>query len=189
MKNFTRLSALVLLVAILSGCGGEAPADAPATDDPVSVSGDPASTTTDTPAFPETSEALEANLTTYRLDMDKLERWERAVEHLQQLSDAHPELEDTWRNRDADSASFDELIALIEDEPLARQALDDAGTSPREYVLTTLALVHAMTARAAEDLGEFAQGIVVPEEVNPENVTFVREHDTEIQRLFAGMEE
>lgn len=184
----SRLRLLPLAAAlILAACGDDA-ADAPGADAPA-VEAPGTANPLDPGASP--GQALtddEAALASYTLTMERVEAWSRASQNLQRLAEEDPALAERWDAENADAESFDEMIAQIEAEPRARAAVEEAGISVRDYVLTTMALLQAMFAQAAMDM---TQDAPVPEGVNPANVQFVRDHQAEIQALFeaAGLEE
>lgn len=176
-RLFPLLAALTLVA-----CGGDT--DAP----------DPVAPAAEAPARPAPTDAPadagvdEAALAAYTLDMDKVERWQRAAENLEQLTAENPGLQESWDAEAADAESFDDMLAQIGREPEVRRAIESAGLSLRDYVLTNLALLQAMVAQSALEMNP---GSPAPEGVNPENVAFVRENRARLEAMLesAGMEE
>jgi hypothetical protein len=168
----------LLLSFALAGCGDEA-ADAPETSD-----ADAATDAADAPEAPGVPNPLdlvddEAALASYTLTMAGVEGWRRASQNLQRLADEDPALAETWQTENNDTSTIGDMIDRIENERRARQAIEEAGISVRDFVLTTFALVQAMFAQAAVEMGQ-----ALPEGVNPANVEFVREHRAELEAMF-----
>jgi hypothetical protein len=189
----------LLLALTLAACGGDV-ADAPGTPDaeadagatpdaPGAPADDAAEPPADAPAdVPAGTDPLdlgdgEAALASYTLSMERLEGWRRASQNLQRLGEEDPALAETWQSENADTGSINDMIRRMEAEPRVRRAVEDAGISVRDYVLTTFAIVQAMFAQAAVEAGQ-----PMPEGVNPANVAFVREHQAEIQAMFQEMQ-
>ena len=188
MPRALRLLALLLALP-LAACGDDA-ADVPATADVENPAASPADAL-DAGALPDARDLLgspedEAALAAYPLSMERLERWQRAAQNLQEVATANPALAATWEAQNTDAESLDEIVGRIEREPEARRAIESAGIAPRDYVLTSMALIQAMFAMAAVDMGQ-SEG--VPDGVNPENVAFVREHRADIEAMMTAMQE
>lgn len=81
--------------------------------------------------------------------------------------------------------SLAEMEAAVKKHPAAMSALAREGLSPRDYALTTMALLQASMIEG------FSQGKVdtknLPPGVNPENILFVREHKAELESMQKAM--
>jgi hypothetical protein len=128
-------------------------------------------------------------LGTYPLTMDKLNRTTKAAQNIEAAEKADPTLEDRWQkdndgNNDLDDISTDlpELIARIEAEPTVRRAVESAGISPRDFVLTTFAIMSASVASEMRKSG-VKQDSGLGSHVSDDNVAFVTAHKQEIATL------
>ena len=118
----------------------------------------------------------------YELRMDRVRAAFRANQLMAQAVDADPALRDRL-SASADAGqevSLDALASRLSDEPQLAAALHTAGISAREHALLTLALMQASLAFAMQEQNPRA---VLPEEVNPKNVAFIRSHQTELKQL------
>lgn len=193
---------------LLAGCGDDAEtasADAdsaiavvvadsgvPAFNTPAPQAAAPADSATAAPAAPQsaaardsaTAQALRAPvsgpvnvqvLAQYQLSMEGLRKLVRAGQALGQLQARRPELRDSMRLEAFDPNAIYQKLNSIPD---VRQAIGQAGMTPREYATATAALMQAAMVRQMR-----AQGMSPPVEVNEANVRFVDENWDEIQQL------
>ncbi len=127
---------------------------------------------------PTAAAGTEVELGDYPLQMERVRGWARALENLHDVAEEDPQaLERAEMDPDA---SLGETVARIEAEPQVRQAIERAGISIRDYVLTGLALFQAMFMAEAMEAGTIQS---IPEGVNARNVEFVRQNRAEIERL------
>ena len=136
-----RRSALLvaLVVAAAAGCDEPGDRESPAaalavdqaTDDAVSVG--------------ESAREIAA----YRLTTERVERWFAAQDELDALVASDPAIEArlrgarTWRGGEA---ALGDAAARLEREPAVRAAIEGAGLSTRDFVMTALALHQALLA-------------------------------------------
>lgn len=151
-----------LLVATAAACGGagerESPAGAiaveQATNDAVSVG--------------ESAREIAA----YRLTAERIERWFLAQESLDALVASDPGIEArlrgarTWRGG---ATALGDAAARLEREPEVRAAIEGAGLSTRDFVMTALALHQALLAAGPGGPPELRR-------LAARNVRFVSEH-------------
>ena len=130
----------------------------------------------------------ERTLGTYSLSMDKLNKAVKAAHNLEAAEKADPGLEERWQKSGGDNDMDDirtdvpALIARIEAEPAARRAVESAGLSPRDFVLTTFAIMSASVAAEMKKAG-VKQDSGIGSQVSDENIAFVTAHKDEIKAL------
>lgn len=117
------------------------------------------------------------DIETYRLTMDKVNRFYEA--HREgTIAAGNRAQSDTLE----DLESIDQLVKEIEREPKVAGAIRQAGLSPREFVVMSLALMSAMMAHEVlktvpnADVDSLAREMEIP----AANIHFVREHRAEI---------
>jgi hypothetical protein len=136
-----------------------------------------------------------ADVTSYRLTMDKLDKFYAAQRNLALKAKAmSPEEREAMRRDDSDEASgsgsLDDLVRRIESVPQMRDAIRDAGLSPREYAVLTMSLLQSGMAasvikmRPKDDPDSLAREM----QANIENVRFVQEHEAELTRRQKALE-
>lgn len=88
-------------------------------------------------ASPDARDALTSPID-YRITEDNFSRWQEAQENLDQLPRS------SIRSSPASGrTAVDRAVARLQSSPLARQAIESAGISVREFVLETIALAQA----------------------------------------------
>jgi hypothetical protein len=125
------------------------------------------------PAPPEPITPEEAQRHT--LSMENIRKLARAGAELAQLQQRNPAMRDSMAVRSADPNAILERLSNV---PEARAAVGRAGMSPREYTLTTIALMQAAIVSQAR-----MQGQAPPIPAHEENVRLVTENFEEIQTL------
>ena len=93
-------------------------------------------------AAPAARASLPASVRDYEVTDERYRQWVAAQRALDALPDLPPPPRlDAWRVTQAD---IDRAVSYLEGEPRARQAIARAGLTPRDYVLTTVALDQAL---------------------------------------------
>ncbi len=130
-----------------------------------------------------------ADVTRYRLTMDKYDKYLAAQRNIMmKAKDMTPEqrkaMEERNDARDSNNANLDEMTRNIEAEPMMVSAIRDAGLSPREYsVLTVSIMQSAMAAGVAKMRPSDNQDSLIREmKANPENVKFFQANEAELTR-------
>ncbi|HEX6039602.1 hypothetical protein [Longimicrobium sp.] len=118
-------------------------------------------------------------LETYNLSMDRVRQLVRAGQNLAELQRRRPDLADSVRMQAFDPNAIYEKVNSIPD---VRNAVAQAGMSPREYATATAALMQAVMVRQMR-----AQGMRPQVQVNEANVEFVDEHWSEIMQIAQSM--
>jgi hypothetical protein len=127
----------------------------------------------------------------YRLSMEDVNRWMQANRNLAQLSEKlereHPEMmDDTEESNGSGTGSFDDYEASIDRVPGARDAIEESGLSVHEFAVVGWALIQAGMAQYAVEQGADPKELAAKAHINPENLTFAREHQAEIAKLQTG---
>jgi hypothetical protein len=148
------------------------------------------------PAGASSTDADLADLSRYRLTMDKVDRYFVAQRNLfQKVKDMSPaEREALEKSQDsvADAdANLDDMVRNIERSPVMRDAVRDAGLSPREYVMVTMAMFQAGMAASVIKMrpNDNQDSLAREMKVNPENLKFMQEHEAHITQKQKAMEE
>lgn len=125
------------------------------------------------------------DISRYELTMERIDRIHAAQRNIAlAIRDMTPAEREAMENTGDGNATLDEFARDIESNPKIRQALADAGMSPREYATATMAMVSAAMAASAlhmrpdEDQDSLARAM----HANPDNVRFLRENEAELAR-------
>lgn len=182
-----KLSAACLLLALAACAKQETPPPETTAAPAVGPAEDAAAAATAAPqdAAPETGapETGTLNPGTIELTMPRVERWLAATAKIGGLVEKDPSLEDVTA-MDA-SESIDTYVARLESHPGVAAAIASAGTSPRDYALTSAAVTAAMFAQGMLEAGAIKQ---LPEGINQQHVDFIREHKDEIAAKMKALE-
>ena len=123
----------------------------------------------------------------YRLTMEDVKKWGAANASFARLAEKlkaeNPDADEEEGEELGPNATFDDMEASIERVPGAREAADEAGMSLHEYVLISWALMQARVADMAVEQGANAKELAAKAHIHPDNVSFVREHRAEIEKL------
>jgi hypothetical protein len=127
----------------------------------------------------------------YRLSMEDVNRWMQANRNLAQLSERlereHPEMaEQAEAVEGSGMGSFDDYEASIDRVPGARDAIEESGLSVHEFAVVGWALIQAGMAQYAVEQGADPKELAAKAHINPENLTFAREHKAELAKLQTG---
>jgi hypothetical protein len=123
----------------------------------------------------------------YRLTMEDVKRWGAAnasfARLAKKLKAENPDAGEDDGEELGPNATFDDMEASIERVPGAREAAEEAGMSLHEYVVISWALMQARVADMAVEQGANPKELAANAHIHPDNVTFVREHRAEIEKL------
>ena len=130
-----------------------------------------------------------ADITKYRLTMDKIDKYLAAQRNLaQKAKELTPAqraaLEARNENSGDPNQSMDEMVRRIEKEPIMVDAIKDAGLSPREFMMITMSMMQtAMAASVAKMRPNDNQDSLIREmKANPDNIKFYNQNEAEITR-------
>jgi hypothetical protein len=144
-------------------------------------------------AGPSKADADAAEVAAYRLSGATMKKVEDVVTRLSAAAAKDPafrnELSALGGSDDEDEdeasgpASLDDMVALVNASPEFAKILASAGLASREYLLFTFALLQAGLAESLSDPGaKLPPGTSA---VLAENIRWVREHKSEVDRLTA----
>lgn len=131
-----------------------------------------------------------ADVQSYQLTMDKVDKFLAAQRNLALRMKAMPPAEREAMKARAEAAgangddSMDEMVRKIEAEPALAGAVKDAGLSAREYAVITMSLLQSsMAAGVLRTRPKDNQDSLVREmKANPANVRFIQQNEAELQR-------
>ena len=134
---------------------------------------------------PKVQEALKVEA-----EIDTLEKKDDLSEaeqkRLDALRDRQEQLEDSIDNPlGGDVSTLAEMETRIRQYPPLVQALQKENMTPREYARFWMAFIQAAFAHGFKKSGMLKE---LPPGVNPENVTFMEEHATEIEAMQKELE-
>src|SRR5690348_15694328 len=187
MLSIRQSATLLALTAVLAACTKSD--KAPSASSPPSNAA-AAAAPTPSAALPSSGLSVidEATLHDFRLSDDKVAHTIRANDNLAALMKAHPELEaqmEAMTDGPNDPKSLSEFIDRIDGVPAVHQAIESAGISTRDWVLTL------MTGMSAEMSYQFRNsGLAQKREstVSPENLSYVAGHRAQLQALTKSAE-
>lgn len=174
-------SSFILALCLAVACSGDR-----------SAPGDSSSAATQSGAARSTGDDL-ADVTAYRLDMDKIDRWLAANRNgavaMASLSPAEKRAIAEQEDRDEDQ-SLDGMARQIEANPHMAKAVRDAGLSPREYALISMSVVQSGMAAAVLQMrpNDNQDSLVREMKANIDNVRFMRENEAVIRQKREKME-
>jgi hypothetical protein len=121
----------------------------------------------------------------YRMTQDDLTGFLRATENLKALDERDTfDLSEHLARADTGALNVDGMTAAFESEPRVRAAIEDAGLSPRRYVVFMFALIRAVVGAAlAGIVGEDALADM-PDAALKHNIRFFLDNEA----VFAAME-
>ena len=135
-----------------------------------------------------------ADITKYRLTMDKIDKYLAAQRNLaQKAKELTPAqraaLEARNENSGDPNQSMDEMVRRIEKEPIMVDAIKDAGLSPREFMMITMSMMQtAMAASVAKMRPNDNQDSLIREmKANPDNIKFYNQNEAEITRKSSAL--
>jgi hypothetical protein len=128
----------------------------------------------------------------YELTMDRMDRYFAATRNMAvAMKGMTPEQRERMKaSGDADT-SLDAYAAQLEREPVARDAITQAGLSTREFAVLTMAYLQAGMADAVLQMRpdiKNADSIAREMKANPANVRFVRENKAALESKFKALE-
>ena len=123
----------------------------------------------------------------YRLTMEDVNRWGAANASFARLAEKlkaeNPDAGEDDGEELGPNATFDDMEASVGHVPGAREAAEEAGLSLHEYVVISWALMQARVADMAVEQGANAKELAAKAHIHPDNLSFVREHRAEIEKL------
>lgn len=141
------------------------------------------------PASSQTMDEQLADLSEYRLSMDKIDRYIAVQRNLAKRAAAmSPEerqaMKEKFENRDNANASLDDMTRNIAEHPMMNAAVREGGLSPREFTMITMSMMQsAMAASVLKMRPNDNQDSLAREmKVNVDNIRFYQQNEAEIAR-------
>src|SRR5512141_758591 len=142
-----------------------------------------------TPALAASADNELKDITTYRLSMDKIDKYIAAQRNIAlEAKNLSPEEKAAMEARnDGDSnadASLDDMQKKIDSEPLMKSAIQDAGLSTREFVMITMSMMQSGMAAGVLKMRpkDNQDSLIRAMQASAENVKFYQDNETEITR-------
>ncbi|MGZ8378214.1 MAG: hypothetical protein ACXW61_16900 [Gemmatirosa sp.] len=185
-RTLLPLGALLLAVACSSKDA------APAAGDSAGASGG-ASTTPPAASGASSGDGDLADVTSYRLTMDKMDRYYAAQRNMavrmQALSPAERAALEAKDDADDSNQSLDDMARKIEQTPVMAEAVREAGLSAREFATITVSMIQsAMAASVLQMRPKDNQDSLVREmKASMENVRFMRENEAVLRQKQEAM--
>lgn len=132
-----------------------------------------------------------ADLTKYDLSMAKMDEYFQTMRHMaDEMKKLSPAEREAMEMDNDNNASLDQMIKQAESNKVIRDATRKAGSSPREYVMTSLSyFTSAMAASVLQMQPNANQDSLMREmKVNPDNIKFIKEHEAELTTKYKAME-
>jgi hypothetical protein len=134
------------------------------------------------PLGPVPDDSAAMMLKEFRLTMPALQQFAKAQSAFDKVTKADPAVLAALRQR-SQNGTLDNVVAGLTEQPKLRSALAAAGSAPRTFIVTGMALTQSM-----EGLQMMAQGKPLPAGVSPatlENISFVQKNLPAIRALLA----
>jgi hypothetical protein len=134
------------------------------------------------PLGPVPDDSAAMLLKEFRLTMPALQQFAKAQSAFDKVTKADPAILAALRQR-SQNGTLDNVVAGVTEQPKLRSALAAAGSTPRTFIVTGMALTQSM-----EGLQMMAQGKPLPAGVSPatlENISFVQKNLPAIRALLA----
>jgi hypothetical protein len=171
-----RLLFAIPVLALAACSGGDKPADDAAA---------PAASAA--PAAPRGADADMADIADYRLSMDKMDNYYKAQRNLMAaFSRMTPAERDAAKMtmEEGGETTLDDMAAKYERVPVVKAAIADAGFSPREFTVMTMAMVQAGMAASVIQMrpNDDADSLAREMKANMDNIRFLQENEAELTR-------
>ena len=162
---------IAAMMAVLGACGGDGAADSEETPGTVAASNN------------QGEEDLQ-DVGKFKLSMDRMDKYFQAQLNIgvaaSKMSEA--ELEAAQMSGDGNE-SLDQMVKNAERSPVINKAIRDAGLSPREYVMITMAYMQSAMATAVLQMQPNANqdSLMREMQVNPDNIAFIRNNEAALR--------
>jgi hypothetical protein len=134
---------------------------------------------------PATHDTAIREIDQFRLTQQGLQHWTQAKHALDSLHQTNPEVEARMKAA-TPPKTVAEAGKRFDDEPKMHAALQQAGISGKDFLLTSIALQQAMKGYQLKAMGKLDQSRVPPAVM--ENIDFVRAHMSELMGSVASGE-
>jgi len=130
-----------------------------------------------------------ADIAEYRLTMDRYDKYATAQRNIflkaSKLSPAERQaMEARNDGRDDSDATLDQMVRNVEAEPLMVAAVREAGLSPREFTMITMAMMQTAMAAGVAKMrpNDNQDSLIRAMKANPANVKFLLDNEAELTR-------
>lgn len=149
------------------------------------------------PAASQSADEQLQDITQYRLTMDKYDKYLAAQRNIAlKMKNLSPAEREAWKaknDNEENSAnqSLDDMARKIESEPMMKSAVEDAGLSPREFVMITMSMLQSGMAAGVLKMrpNDNQDSLIRAMQANPENVKFMQDNEAEITRKQMALSE
>jgi hypothetical protein len=118
------------------------------------------------------------DISNYKLDMDKMQKYSAAMTSLSALAKTDTSVAEAMGTHTDERT--EQTITRLESNPRAVKVLKEAGLSAKDYVWITAAWLQAAMTAAAIEANKNAK---LPEGQSTQNVEFVKAHKAELETL------
>lgn len=132
-----------------------------------------------------------ADLTKYDLSMGKMDEYFQTMRHMAaEIKTMTPAEREAMEMKNDNNATLEQMIEQAENNKVVKDATRKAGSSPREYVLTSLSYFTSAMAMSVLQMQPNANqdSLMREMKVNPDNVKFIKEHEAELTTKYKAME-
>ena len=174
--SFRALALVIIAASFATACKATKTPDAA----PAAAAAPPAAPILPLGPVPDDSAAM--MLKSYKLTMPELQQFAKAQSAFDRVTKADPAILAALRQR-SQNGTLDNVVAGLAGEPKLRSALAAAGSSPRTFIVTGMALTQAM-----EGLQVMAQSKPLPTGLAPatlENISFLQKNLSAVRALLA----
>ena len=178
MTPLLRLSACLLMTAVLAACDKSEPAASGSTATPAAAPATPAAD--ETASAPAATAPAADDTVHVTLDMGKVHAWMQAQKNLAAAEKADPKLDAAQNVSEEDLAQY---TARLEASPAMRTAIESAHLSVGEFARIGDTLLGAMMAQGALEAGQLK---TIPDGIDPAAVEFVKQHKAELGAMMKG---
>jgi len=147
-------------------------------------------------ASAQSADAQLAEIGEYRLTMESVDKYFGAQRNITlkagRLSPAEREaMKARTESRYDANASVDDVVRNVESEPMIKDAVRDAGLSPREFALVGMTFMQTSMAAGIAKMrpSDNQDSLIRAMKANPDNVKFLFDNEAELNRKQKAVEE
>jgi hypothetical protein len=132
-----------------------------------------------------------ADLTKYDLSMGKMDEYFQTMRHMaEEMKKMSPAEREAIGMKTDNNATLEQMIEQAENNKVIKDATRKAGSSPREYVMTSLSYFTSAMAMTVLQMQPNANQDSLMREMkaNPDNLKFIKEHEAELTTKYKAME-
>jgi hypothetical protein len=186
VQNFpTRVAHRVALLIIVASSVGACAKDRPTPPPPAAPPPAPAAAPAQDPVglVPLPEDKTKTALNSYRITLAQIQQWGRTQSTINAVMKAHPEIETKMKS--TPPHTLDEMVGLLDAQPLIHGAFKQNKTSASDFVLTMIA-----TNEAVQNYQRKLSTKALPPDLSPAavaNVAVVEQNLAAINQVFASI--